>query len=369
MKLLRLCANQIRLNRPLPWGVRNEPGQLLLNKGFVVTEQHQVDMLLDRGVYVDADEFEQHRLREHENKGKSGVDLFSVWSDIQRRVNGLLRRYREHPEFAADVVSLGQQIEKANFHDIDIGKFEMVLADGPNYAVNHSMQTAVVASLVATRLGWSDAERSKLISAAMTMNIAMLDLQNVLSTQTSPVTPAQREEINHHPHKSRLLLEELGVTNADWLHAVEHHHAAQGAAGMRSQAEISALIHYIDVYLAKISPRATRPALSPNVGAREMFLAAGGTDNPFAAAIIKEMGIYPPGSFVKLANGETAVVVRAGAAANAPHVASLSNSEGMVMITPPWRDTARPEYKIVATVPRANVLVRLNRSALFGYDP
>ena len=30
MQLLRLCAHQIQLNKPLPWNVRNEPGQLLL---------------------------------------------------------------------------------------------------------------------------------------------------------------------------------------------------------------------------------------------------------------------------------------------------------------------------------------------------
>lgn len=371
MKLLRLCANQIRLNRPLPWGVRNEPGQLLLNKGFVITDEHQIEMLLERGVYVDFEEFEQQRLREQDEKLRV-FDPFSVWADIQRRANSLLRRYREHAEFAGDVAQLGRQIREASEHDIDIGKFEMVQAEAPNYAVTHSLQTAVVASLVAQRLGWSDDERAKAVSAALTMNIAMLDLQNVLSSQVTPVTPAQRADIESHSHRGRTLLEEMKVSCPDWLHAVEHHHVTVNGRGFpadrTSLGELSCLIHYIDVYLAKLSPRASRPAMAPHIAAREMFLAAGGADNPYASAIIKEMGIYPPGSFVKLANGETAVVVRAGETANAPHVASLCNSEGMVLMTPQWRDTARPEYKVMSTVPRANVMVRLNRPALFGYD-
>jgi hypothetical protein len=29
MKLLQLCAAKVQLNLPLPWNVRNEPGELL----------------------------------------------------------------------------------------------------------------------------------------------------------------------------------------------------------------------------------------------------------------------------------------------------------------------------------------------------
>ena len=73
MKLLRLCATQIRLNEPLPWNVRNEPGALLLSKGFLIKEQHQIDTLLDRGVYVDQEEFEaQQRATKAAAKPKAG---------------------------------------------------------------------------------------------------------------------------------------------------------------------------------------------------------------------------------------------------------------------------------------------------------
>ena len=59
MKLLRLCTQHIRLNHPLPWNVRSEPGQLLLSKGFVLTSQAQIDALMARGMFVDQDEYEQ----------------------------------------------------------------------------------------------------------------------------------------------------------------------------------------------------------------------------------------------------------------------------------------------------------------------
>ncbi|MFN7369254.1 MAG: hypothetical protein ACK5SG_03355, partial [Burkholderiales bacterium] len=59
-----------------------------------------------------------------------------------------------------------------------------------------------------------------------------------------------------------------------------------------------------------------------------------GGHNPIATILIKEIGIYPPGSFVKLANGETAIVVRRGEAANSPVVAALSSGSGIPYVDP-----------------------------------
>lgn len=99
--------------------------------------------------------------------------------------------------------------------------------------------------------------------------------------------------------------------------------------------------------------------------ARSFFLRSGGAVNPLAAAIIKEMGIYPPGACVKLANGETAVVVRRGESANAPQVYSLANGDGVPFAEPVRRDTRADRFKVMAAVAAANVMVRIDRSRLF----
>jgi hypothetical protein len=90
MKLLRLCAKEIQVGRPLPWGVRNEPGQLLLNKGAVLHDADQLAALLERGMFVDADEYEDEQRRQAAAKA-SVFDPFSVWAAIQRQVGHLLR--------------------------------------------------------------------------------------------------------------------------------------------------------------------------------------------------------------------------------------------------------------------------------------
>ncbi len=369
MKLLRLCADQLKVNQSLPWNVRNEPGHLLLGKGFPLTSQEQIDTLVARGVYVDQDEFEAHEKAVQAARDRK--DPFLMWDAILSQTGRLLRSVQHNPHFADEVDALATEIQAAIREDVDAGTFEMLHSEPQGYAVTHSLQTAFVASMAASQFNWSDNERKTLICAALTMNIAMLDIQNALSQQTTPLTPQQRAKIALHPTEGRRLLEASGVRCQDWLRAVEQHHITTDGKGLPQDrdhlSELACMIHYADVYLAKLSPRASRPAMPVNVAARELFLKAEGAKNPYAAAIIKEMGIFPPGSFVKLANGDTAVVVQPGETASTPRVHSLISADGWVFAECARRDTARPEFKIVSAVPRGNVLMRLDRRKLFGY--
>jgi HD-GYP domain-containing protein (c-di-GMP phosphodiesterase class II) len=369
MKLLRLCTSQLRLNEPLPWNVRNEPGHLLLGQGFVLTDQSQIDSLLERGVFVDQDEFEEH-LRALKAARKR-EDPFALWAQILKRTGHLLRNQQNNANFAADVSELSTQVQHAMSEDVEAGTFEMVNGEATGYSITHSLQTAFVASLAAEHFGWSEGERTTLVRAALTMNIAMLEAQNLLSHQTAPLTPQQKLLIAAHPTKGREMLEASNVSCQDWLRTVEQHHVTVDGRGMpqdRSDlSQLACMIHYADVYLAKLSPRASRPALAVNIAARELYLNSGGANNPYASAIIKQMGIFPPGTFVKLANGDTAVVVRPGDTANTPHVHSLISSDGWVFPETKPRDTSKPEFKVVSAVPRGNVMIRLDRQKLFGY--
>lgn len=373
MKLLRLCAQEIKVGQALPWGVRNEPGQLLLNKGFVVKNEDQLQTLLERGMYVDADEYEQEQQRRQAHAGAKAkaFDPFGVWADIQRRLVRLLQDRDPNPAFNQEISQLGQTMRLAISKDVDVGKFEMVQNESANYGVAHSLQTAFVACLVARRLGASEDECTTAMKAALTMNIAIIDLQNVLVSQREPLSDEQRLIIAEHPRRGRERLEELGVTCPDWLKAVEQHHVTSGGKplpeGATEFSDVACLIHYVDVYLAKMSSRATRPALPTQLAAQTLFVSAGGATNRYTAAIVKEMGIYPPGTFVKLASGETAVVTRTGESAHAPKVNALSDPTGLMHLRPIERDTSKPEHKIVSTIHGSNVLIRLNRPALLGY--
>ena len=58
MKLIPLAqvSNILRAGAMLPWGVRDGKGTLLLSRGYMLVDDRAVEVLLERGVYVDASE-------------------------------------------------------------------------------------------------------------------------------------------------------------------------------------------------------------------------------------------------------------------------------------------------------------------------
>jgi ribosomal protein S16 len=78
------------------------------------------------------------------------------------------------------------------------------------------------------------------------------------------------------------------------------------------------------------------------------------------AALIKAVGIYQPGSYVRLASEEVAVVVRRGANTSTPRVAVVLNRSGMPTGEHAVRDTAHKDYKVVASVPHSEVKVQIH---------
>jgi ribosomal protein S16 len=82
------------------------------------------------------------------------------------------------------------------------------------------------------------------------------------------------------------------------------------------------------------------------------------------AALIKAVGIYQPGTFVRLATDEIAVVIKRGVNTTTPKVAVLINRSGMPTVEPTIRDTSLRDYRAVASVAHRDVKVTLNLDKL-----
>ena len=82
------------------------------------------------------------------------------------------------------------------------------------------------------------------------------------------------------------------------------------------------------------------------------------------AALIKAVGIYQPGTFVRLATDEIAVVIKRGLNTSTPRVAVLGSRSGMPTMEPIIRETSTRDYRIVASVPHREVKVQINLERL-----
>jgi HD-GYP domain-containing protein (c-di-GMP phosphodiesterase class II) len=223
-----------------------------------------------------------------------------------------------------------------------------------------------VCELAARHLGWPADWRPSLRRAALTMNIAMTTLQDQLALQDGPVTPRQREVIDMHAARAATQMQKLGVADELWLDAVEHHHASPPGplAELPPMLQLARLIQRADIFAARLSPRKMRQALAATAAAKAAYLDENQQADEAGAAIIKGLGIYPPGSYVRLANQEIGVVLRRGKRANEPLVASIISKSGTPLGEPVVRDTRLKGLDISGGVAPHEIKLRLNLERL-----
>lgn len=348
--------DRVIAGQPLPFNVYRPDATLLLARGQVVQSAQQLDSLFERGSLVDLNELREAPL---DVDAAAPEQLPRLWNEAVVRMGEVLQR-PEAGSFAAALDEAAVPLDRLIRRDPDLAIFQVLRQEaGPRlkYGIARSVHAAIVAHLVAQRLGWRPHELQRAFKAALTMNVSMLELQGRLAEQTTPPTAEQRRQIHEHPRRSRELLELAGVSDTLWLQAVEQHHEERDGsgypAGLREPSDLATLLHRADVYTAKLSPRATREAESADRAGREIFMQDPG--HPVCAALVKEFGVYPPGCFVKLASGETGVVVKRGSTVMTPIVAAMTNGYGAPLAEPVRRDTMLPLYAITAVVPARQV--------------
>lgn len=380
MKVFPLDAvrGRILLGQPLPFGVRSAEKLLLLACGQVIRTEAQLEELFERGAVVEVEElralygpddplFAPPPEPAPTAASMPAARLVDAWKDCTGRVADALApgcsdRKGALAGAAREIVRLLERADAVAMSQV----VRQFAAGSAHYGVTHAANAAIACVITARRLGWSPAEQQRAMGAALTMNLSIVDLQGVLAQQVSPLTPRQRQAIDEHPQKSADLLSASGISDAEWLDAVrEHHETPDGQGypqGLTQLGELGQLLRYADVYTALMSRRATRPAMSPRDAGREIYEMTSGS--PLCQTLIKAFGIFPPGSYVRLASGELGVVTGNGDKAYHPRVAVLTTGDGLARRAMVIRDSADPRHAIVSLLSEAAMPMRIGAETL-----
>lgn len=373
MQLLQLVQSQVRLNEPLPWGVRDTDANLLLAKGYVLTDEDRLLTLLERGMYVDLEEFQAVEAAAGRTPPPPAAPptLFERWDRLFDWQAEAIKGLADLPDPAATLNGFADELLELIDRDPDIAIYHVLRHERRQlflYGYWHAIHAAILCRLMAERLQWPPERQRVLVKAALTMNIASADLQGRLAVQEVPITERQRKQLHDHSLQAAERLRTHGVTDPDWLEAVENHHErADGSGyprGLRTTSPLAQALRHADVFAAKVTARANRPSLSLQEAARQLFKEDQG--GPFAAALIKSLGIYPPGELVKLQSGEIAVVVRRGPDASKPLVACITDIQGQPVPTTVQRRTAEAGHGITGAVPDKSLVQKLPPERLYG---
>lgn len=368
----RIRHGDIKVGVALPWPIYDETGRLLLKQGYIIENDEQMAALIAKGLYKDkAVAVNESQARHHVEKRSP----FDRLDDITQRFERLSMRLKFQP--VPDLLELSEAMV-AEFGDIamqdaDAALGNLHLFNEAGYPFLHPVKTAVLAYLLASHLKLDDVAVRATARAALTMNISMIDLQRTLFNQQGSLSAHQAEELRKHPLRSVEMLKNSGITEQAWLDAVAQHHENFDGSGYPQKLAgesigLSArIITVCDSYCSMVSPRAYRAALLPTLALRTLYQ-AGGTrlDATLAVALVKLLGVNPPGSLVRLANGEIAVVTHRDLGEGIV-AQSLLNSQGRAFNVPMKRHCNKKDYTIQELLALEKCDVPINRNRIWGY--
>jgi HD-GYP domain-containing protein (c-di-GMP phosphodiesterase class II) len=298
--------------------------------------------------------------------------LFEVWDQTTETLRTLFTHPAEKGSFPEHIHTFALHLLELLDCQPDISIYRTVRQDNAQnfyYGYSHAVHTAVLCIFLCRHLQWTQNRMMTLAKAALTMNMSIMELQGQMAAQDVPMKDKQRAEIRSHPAKTVELLKSLGITDADWLQAIAQHHEHPDGTGYpeacSDMSEMAVALRVTDIFMAKISPRALRAALTPQDAVRQLYKEDKG--GPISTAIIKEFGIYPPGDFVKLATGELGIVVQRTSNARAPIVAVITDGAGHPVTKTIRRDTGEPGHGIKDVAINKAMLARLPPERLYGF--
>jgi HD-GYP domain-containing protein (c-di-GMP phosphodiesterase class II) len=285
------------------------------------------------------------------------------WLDLQAVLQGLL--YQAEGAIAAlqrlqGLESKALALLQADPDDGLFMLFQALADESYGYSPTHALLCALVCELSARKLEVPEQERRVLFSAALVMNIGMARIQDSLVHQDSALIEAQRILIQEHPQKSVAILQSFGLEDEDLLDLVRWHHEEDESLGLARNLELRRILHTADGFVAKMAARKTRPALSPLRAARSTAIDAEGHSQRIGSAMASAIGFYPPGTYVQLANGETAVSLARGRRADRPQVLAIIRADGMPLGKYLYRDTSEAAFAITAPVSAGSIKVKVN---------
>jgi len=387
LKKVKFYKGEFKIGHRLQWAVYSGDGTLLLKEGTVLETQRQLDVVI-RQSRLRGETRREMELYEKQRsiKNKQGSKAKKYFSDNvfkmkdhcaklteELLVNLVTARWVDAVDETASIYDL---ITRSCEHDANAALAAVHLSKEFSYSVLHPLHTAILCKVLINRLSFSEDQQRSIISAALTMNVGMYELQEVLFTQKDALTSQQKKGILKHPKESVFLLRQAGVKDKAWLDIILQHHERINGSGypdkksgntIHQGAKIVALA---DIYSAMITPRLHRKPIAAQSALKKIFSQRGKeVDEVLAQRLISEVGVFPPGSFVTLRNNETALVVKRaiaeGNSKTSPQVCSILDPQGDPYRTFIMRDTADEMYGIT-TVCQPTINMPLNYEAIWG---
>lgn len=193
-----------------------------------------------------------------------------------------------------------------------------LIKDADEPAINHAVNTCLLTLLLANKLGVPRAQAVNAGLAALLHGVGKIRTSpEVLSKEENARTPAERKDYNDHPYRAvGAFLETRRLDDALLIAALvafqyeADHERPVTSRPLGELHPLARMVAVCEAYDALTSPSRWRPAVLPD---RALATMLAGQPRAFDEGVLglfaAVVGLYPPGSAVRLDTGELAFVV------------------------------------------------------------
>lgn len=323
----------------MPVDIYDADNRLLLRRGNIIASDPQLERLIAEGLFSDRplpsrprgnDESNAPGVGENDEeslvdgqwivrsatKPKVRVSVYAEVAAAAKTLEALLCAPEANPAFKTDIDELADTLRKACTLDPDAALAHIMFARDVRYPVRQSVNVAIITALLLERTNNDRTRTQSAVRAALTMNLTIQSLQDVLYRQQA-MNDVQRQAIAAHPAQCAQQLAALGVSDPLWLAIVEQHHEFVDGSGYPNKLSGDAVLREAQVigladrFCATVTERGYRAAVAPDVAINHIRTKSGTAIDPaLITELVHWIGMYPPGTVVELWNREVAVVTR-----------------------------------------------------------
>jgi HD-GYP domain-containing protein (c-di-GMP phosphodiesterase class II) len=204
------------------------------------------------------------------------------------------------------------------------------------YTFYHSVNTCLMAVATGQFLGLNQKELIPIGAGAMLHDIGKVAISPAVLNHPGRLDREQWKEVIIHPQEGAQAIMSAGGPGHEIAAtiALEHHARYDGRGYPRLSGQtrphlVSRLVAVSDVYDAITTRRTYRRAETPHRALQILLQGAGGSFDPeIVRAFISLMGIFPPGSVLRLLNGGIAVISHHQAEDDRLHGVLVRTAEG-----------------------------------------
>lgn len=287
---------------------------LLLSKGHVLNNSY-INKILNQdidGAYIESESFSDIIVEPYINdrlKSKALTQIKDVYYDFQMSSNKInAKTVNKISCIVNDLVSELLYKDDLTYNIIDFKNYD-------SYTFQHCLNVAILSISTGISLKLNESSLHELGIAGMLHDIGKMLIPVEILNKPGKLTDEEFTIIKEHPVNAVKQLKNL--VSSDVLRAIESHHEKLDGTGYpygRTENNISyyaKILAVCDVYDALTSDRPYRKATFSNE-VIEYIMGCADThfDYDILKHFIKIIVAYPIGTFVKLSNGQLAVVIK-----------------------------------------------------------